>query len=200
MEVIPLHLVAYSEELRTPRQAQLVAQASLAIRQLVNQVFKHKVFSRRPRVNLLSHNRLLRFSSLLRWANQLYRSRILSSELLSLSRTQLSNSGCSANKLINLQRLPVDSSEASNSSRNHPKREVVCLAELSLKAQWVEDFLAASNQPEWLPNLNSKHPSSVSPNSSNKTHPAYRSSKGKTHNSKINNNCLKLNKFRAIIS
>ena len=148
MEVIPLHLVAYSEELRTHNQAQLVVQVSLAIL-LVNQVFKHKVFSRRLRVNLHSHNR--RFNSLLRWDNPLCRSRIPSSaevfpRLNLFNRTQHNHSGYSVKKLmlVNLQQLAVDFSGANkHNNRQIPKREVVYLAELSLKAQWVEDFLAA---------------------------------------------------------
>ena len=151
LEVIPLHLVAYSEELRTHKQAQLVVQASLAIRKRANQVFKHKVFLRRLRVNLHSLNRLLRFNSLPSCSNQLCRSKIPSSEVfprLNLKRTQLNNSGYSVNKLINLHPLAVDFSEANkhNSRQNHSKREVVYLAEISLKTQWVEDSLAGNQE------------------------------------------------------
>lgn len=186
-----------------PSQAQLAVQVSLAIHLQVNQVSKHKVFLRQLKVNLHSHNLLVRFNSLpQQWHNLPYKSKILFSEH-QLNKTQLSSQAYLANKLlINLQELAVDFLEVNkhNNRLIHPKREVY-LAELSLKVQWVEDFLAASNQLINLRNLNSRHHCSDSRNSSNKILLGRRSLPlVKTLKCKINNKCLKLNKFKAIIN
>lgn len=179
-KVIPLHLVAYSEELRTLNQAQLVVQVSLAIRQQVNQVFKLKVFSRRQRVNLHSLNRLVRFNSLLQWHNPVCKSNLPSLEVLPrlilLNRTQRNNSGYLVKKLIISLQL-VDFSEANKHNNRQIHQREVYLAEPSLKVQWVEDFLAALSQlVEWL-NHNSQVVFLDNPSSNNKTHPVLHSPK-----------------------